>query len=93
MVRVDVQKELLTWARQRSGADRDALIQRFPRLEEWEAGSIAPTLKQLENFARATHTPVGFFFLQEPPIETVPISDFRTLENRQYVCATHRKTA
>ena len=76
--RADVNPELLAWARQRSGVDPDALERRFPQLTSWEHGDRAPTLKQLESFAQATHTPVGFLFLPEPPVERIPIPDYRT---------------
>jgi Zn-dependent peptidase ImmA (M78 family) len=62
--------------------DIDELVPRFPRLTEWIAGDTRPTLKQLEQFAKATHTPVGFLFLAEPPLERVPIPDFRTIADR-----------
>ncbi len=78
-VGVDIPTEMIVWARERSGIDHDELVRRFPKLEAWEIGEASPTLKQLERFARSTHTPVGFFFLPEPPVETVPIPDFRTM--------------
>ena len=79
MNRVPVQPQLLRWARERAGYDVDALIGRFPRLEEWERGDVHPTLKQVEAFAKATRTPVGLLFLEEPPRESMPIPDFRTV--------------
>lgn len=78
-MRAQVRPELLAWARERSRIDADDLVHRFPRLPEWEQGVRVPTLKQLESFAHATHTPVGFLFLTEPPDEPVPIPDFRTI--------------
>ncbi len=82
-VRVEVRPSLFAWARARSGIDDETWEQRFPRFQAWVAGDPAPTLKQLEEFARKTHTPVGFFFLDEPPVEEVPIPDFRTVGHRQ----------
>lgn len=79
MQRVPVQPKLLLWARKRAGYSADVLARRFPKLEEWERGEVRPTLKQLEAFAKATHAPIGFFFLDEPPVEQVPIPDFRTI--------------
>lgn len=79
MLRVDVNPELLRWARERSGMAIAALERRFPKLEAWERQESKPTFKQLESFAQATHTPIGFLLLEEPPIERVPIPDFRTV--------------
>jgi Zn-dependent peptidase ImmA (M78 family) len=81
VVRVDVPAEMLAWARQRSGVPYDDLVRRFPKLASWESGESPPTLKQLEKFASATHTPVGFFFLPEPPQVELPVPDFRTRGN------------
>src|SRR5829696_7333077 len=83
MIRVDVNPELLRWARERAGLATDDLISRFPKLEVWEHGAAKPTLKQIEKFAAATHTPIGFLFLPQPPVENIPIPDFRTVRNRR----------
>jgi len=79
MTRVAIQPALFTWARQRARLDEADLAARFPHLPEWETGSLQPTLRQLEQYAQATHAALGFFFLPAPPEEAVPIPDFRTL--------------
>jgi Zn-dependent peptidase ImmA (M78 family) len=77
--RVAVNPELLVWARQRSGLPARVLAERFPMLAAWERGAQQPTFKQLESYAQAMHTPIGFLFLPQPPQEQVPIPDFRTI--------------
>ena len=84
MLRVDVKPDLLRWARDRSGNTIDTLSDRFPKLRVWERGDDKPTLKQLEAYARATHTPIGFLFLATPPVERIPIPDFRTMAGTRF---------
>ncbi len=79
MNRVPVKPELIQWALDRSGKYPDMLAKKLPKIGEWLAGEVSPTLKQLETFARATYTPIGFLFLPQPPDEQVPIPDFRTM--------------
>lgn len=81
MNRVEIKPELLRWARERAGKSPTSLARRFPKLGDWESGQSLPTLKQLEGFAKATHTPIGYLFLPKPPVEKVPIPDFRTMGN------------
>lgn len=78
-VRVPVRPEMLVWARERSRLEPEGLFGRFPALHDWETGSKQPTLKQLEDFSKATHTPVGYLFLPQPPDEPLPVPDFRTI--------------
>ncbi|MFV2045096.1 MAG: ImmA/IrrE family metallo-endopeptidase [Anaerolineales bacterium] len=81
--RVSVNPDLLYWALERAGLTAEALAGKFPKLGEWLQGELAPTLKQLESFANATHTAIGLLFLQQPPEEPLPIPDFRTMPQAQ----------
>ena len=80
-VRVNVAPELLRWAIRRKGWDEETALQHAPKLRAWLAETERPTLKQLEKFAKGTHTPLGLLFLPEPPEEAVPIPDMRTMGN------------
>lgn len=78
-VRVDVAPALIAWATERSGRPLEELAKRFPALPKWAAGDAKPTIKQLEKFAKATDTAVGYLLRQEPPDDSLPVPDFRTL--------------
>lgn len=79
-VRVAVKPTLLQWAMDRSKRSAADLRKRFPRYDQWATQEKQPTLRQLEDFARWAYTPIGYFFLEEPPKLGVPIPDFRTME-------------
>ncbi len=83
MNRIAVSPIVLRWARDRAGLAVAELEGKFPHLADWEAEEAKPTMKQLENFAKATRVPFGFLFLPEPPQMRLPFADFRTLENRR----------
>lgn len=77
--RVEIAPRMIIWARERAGLAVEDLQHRFKRLPEWESGAVQPTMRQLEDYATATHTPVGYLFLEEPPAEPLPVADFRRL--------------
>lgn len=88
MSRIPVSPGVVQWARERAHLDIDRLAAKFPKLPLWEKGEAQPTFKQLEDFARATHVPFGYLFLPEPPRLSLPIPDFRTLQNQQLRAAS-----
>ena len=73
---------VLRWAAQRARLDDGDLTARFPKWPLWLSREAQPTLKQLEDFARVTHTAFGYFFLPQPPALLLPVPDFRTLRNK-----------
>jgi Zn-dependent peptidase ImmA (M78 family) len=78
---VPVRAELLDWALKRSGMKTTTA--KYEKFSRWASGEGLPiTFKQLEDFAHSTHAPLGYLFLEEPPVENVPIPDFRTVGNR-----------
>jgi len=72
---------VLRWAAQRARLPQADLEARFPKWPLWLTGQAQPPLKQLEDFARLTHTAFGYFFLPEPPRLTRPVPDYRTLRD------------
>ena len=72
---------VLRWAADRACLSDAILEKHFRKWPLWLTGEAQPTLKQLENFARLTHTPIGYFFLPEPPELELPVPDFRTLRD------------
>lgn len=82
MKRTKINPDLIRWAIKRSGAELDGLKTRFPKIEQWIEGESVPTANQLEGFAKATLTPYGYLFLPQPPDESLPVPDFRTVRDR-----------
>jgi Zn-dependent peptidase ImmA (M78 family) len=76
---ISIKPELLAWARKRAGLEISDLVKPFPKFNEWEQGSSSPTLRQLEAIAAKLWAPLGYFFLQAPPEEKLPIPDFRSV--------------
>jgi Zn-dependent peptidase ImmA (M78 family) len=79
--RVEVRRDVLEWALQRSGRSIADLHGKFPKIHEWLAGKRSPTLRQLENFAKVTLTPFGYLFMEKPPEIRLPIPHYRTINS------------
>lgn len=75
-VRVEVAPSVLSWALDVTGADAEELHRRFA-VGKWLGSEAFPTLRQLQEFAKAAGVPFGYLVLPEPPRWTLPMPDFR----------------
>lgn len=76
--------DVLRWARNKAGLTEDALADKVGvqsgLVKEWEkTGSIRFDL--VEKLAEKTRIAFGFLFLSEPPTPTLPIADFRRVND------------
>ena len=83
LARVEVSKKIWAWAIRRSLLPKASLLHDIPHLASWIRGEVRPTIRQLEEFARKTRTPLGYLFLDEPPDEDLGLPDFRTKTARR----------
>lgn len=78
-----VNPSLLTWSRERAGLSTEQVAKKLPvkpdRVQSWEAGETKPTFLQAQKWASVAHIPFGFLFLQQPPVEQLPLPDLRTV--------------
>ncbi len=78
-----VNPSLLRWSRERAGLSTEQVAKKLPvkpdRVQEWEAGQTKPTFLQAQKWASLAHIPFGFLFLQQPPVEQLPLPDLRTV--------------
>jgi Zn-dependent peptidase ImmA (M78 family) len=85
-MQIHVNPTMLQWARQRAALTPDELAGKVSvspdAVSQWEqTGDL--TLAHLERLADRTYTPLGYLFLQQPPVETLPIPDFRTVDGEK----------
>ena len=74
---IPIAAPVLTWAQHRSGRGDDEIRKKFSDWDKWLSFEKKPSFAQVEKVADFTRVPLGYFFLPVPPIEKLPIPDFR----------------
>ena len=77
---VRIASSVLHWALRRGNHSVETLRDKFPDLEVW-GDKQQPTLTELEKFADEVSVPIGYLFLPQPPVEKLPIADFRRVRH------------
>jgi Zn-dependent peptidase ImmA (M78 family) len=81
-VRAPINPEVLTWAIDTAGLDREDVARSAGvdarKLASWERGAERPTLNQLRDIANKVKRPYPVFFLKTLPTADVALPDLRT---------------
>lgn len=79
--RANITPKVLKWARESakiSKTDAAAKVSvKLEKIQEWEKGDSAPSLRQAKILAKAYQRSFAIFFLPEPPLDFHPLEDFR----------------
>lgn len=81
-INVNIQPEILNWALNQTTEEKlgEKLM---ANIKQWIAGTKNPTFNQIEDFSRKSNIPLGYFFLQTPPVEQIKLLEYRTIDSRQ----------
>ena len=79
--RVKVAPDVIKWAIDYSRRE-DYLRGKYPKLADWESGSVRPTMKQLQAFANDARVAEGWLYCSEPPDLNPEVPDMRTVGDK-----------
>ena len=81
-VNVNIQPEIISWALSQTQEEKlgDKLMN---NITQWLNGTKTPTFNQIEDFSKKANIPLGYFFLQTPPVEQIELLEYRTVDSIQ----------
>ena len=79
-VTVNITPEVISWVINHTKVE-DINSSLYEKMLQWKNGEKVPTFNQVEDVSRATNIPLGYFFLQKPPVEKLAILEYRTIDS------------
>lgn len=80
--RLHIAPKILSWVIERRGLDVNEYCKNNEKFAKWLNGEQDPTFRQAEEFAKSNYVPMGYLYLEEPPVETIPIPFFRSKKKK-----------
>ena len=77
-VNVNIQPAIISWALSQTSEEKLG-AKLVENIKHWLDGTKSPTFNQIEDFSKKSHIPLGYFFLQTPPVEQISLLEYRTL--------------
>ncbi len=79
-VNVNIQPAIINWALSQTSEEKLG-VKMMEIIKHWLDGTKIPTFSQIEDFSKKSHIPLGYFFLQTPPVEQIRLLEYRTLDS------------
>ncbi len=81
-VNVKIQPEIISWALSQTQEEKLG-TKLMNNIAQWLNGTKTPTFNQIEDFSKKANIPLGYFFLQTPPMEQIELLEYRTVDSVQ----------
>ena len=81
-VNVNIQPAIINWALSQTSEEKLG-VKLMESIKHWLDGTKSPTFSQIEDFSKKSHIPLGYFFLQTPPVEQIGLLEYRTLDSAE----------
>lgn len=79
-VSVDICPEILTWVLNQTKEEKIG-SKLMNSISQWLNGTKKPTFNQIEDLSKKSNIPLGYFFLQTPPVEQLELLEYRTVDS------------
>lgn len=79
-VNVNIQPAIIKWALSQTYEEQLG-NKLMDNIRHWLDGTKTPTFKQIEDFSKKSNIPLGYFFLETPPVEQLQLLDYRTVDS------------
>lgn len=79
-VTVNIAPEVISWVINQAKIN-EINTSLYEKMIKWKNGEKIPTFNQVEDVSKATNIPLGYFFLQKPPVEDLAILQYRTIDS------------
>lgn len=80
--RLHIAPGILSWIIERRGLDVNEYCKKNEKFQKWLNGELDPTFRQAEEFAMSNYVPMGYLYLEKPPVEAMPIPFFRSKKRK-----------
>jgi len=83
-IKTEIKPEILSWLVDQANVKK-MTPESLKRLKDWQSGLKEPTFAQILAISTETKLPLGYFFLNTPPVENYSFMEYRTVNSQDFI--------